>query len=62
MAKRQLPKSVRIEDSPKEFYHGCAQKKKFPSKKVALGVARAMNDPEVKAYKCRFCPSWHLGH
>jgi hypothetical protein len=51
-----------IEKRAGSFYKGCVSKKRFNSKRSALGVKRVMNDEGLQAYKCKLCKAWHLGH
>jgi hypothetical protein len=44
------------------FYRGCAGKKQYPSRKVALAAKRQIGDPGLEAYRCTYCKRFHLGH
>ena len=48
--------------NPVNFYRGCRGKEAYPSRRVALGIVRVMQDPDLHAYRCRVCKKWHLGH
>lgn len=52
----------RIAENPNSFFSGCRNKKRYPSKRSAMGVVRVKNEFGEQAYKCSFCKSWHTGH
>jgi len=60
MSKREHISEKSIEKDPKKFYHGCAGKRSYPSRRVALGIIRVMHDEKLHPYKCA-CGKWHIG-
>lgn len=59
--------SIRLD--PRDYNGQCRGKRKYGSKKQALGflrVARSRNDwgvtSRLGAYKCKMCRGWHLGN
>lgn len=44
------------------FYRGCAGKKQYPNRKVALAAKRQIGDEGLEAYRCSYCRKIHLGH
>lgn len=42
--------------------NACGDKRKFGSLDKALRQVKKLNSPFVKAYLCRSCNRWHVGH
>jgi hypothetical protein len=45
--------------------HGCSRKVAYQSQMLAENAATLHSwdgRPGLSAYKCRFCPDWHVGH
>jgi hypothetical protein len=45
-----------------EYVKGCFGKRGYPSKRIAEGVLRTLNDPELNVYACKSCKRHHIGH
>jgi hypothetical protein len=56
-------------DEPKSdhFESACAGKEKFPNREAAYSAQiyrqrKGVRNEGMKAYRCAYCGSWHLGH
>jgi hypothetical protein len=62
------PVAVRAEDPVTDrFDAACAGKEKFPNRDAAYSAQsyrqrQGVHNEGMKAYRCAYCGSWHLGH
>lgn len=56
-----LVEADKVPDKVLLEFMGCSRKEKYDTD-VAAQTSRNLTDPTVNVYKCRFCPSYHLGH
>ena len=43
-------------------WRSCESKVKYPTQAAADKRARVVRRMTLKAYRCRFCNRWHIGH